>query len=107
MKEKEIRLMLKEQNNSEIDKLVSKSRLFKNFRPVGLAAIPAGILSAVLLSPHNQKMNDGVTANHLVKTTGLGLLALGTVCLSSSLYFDLACKKNFKKAILKYNTMNN
>ena len=107
MKEKEIRLIMKEKNNSEIDKLVAKSKLFKNFRAVGFAAIPAGLLSGVLLFSQNQRNNDGVPGNNITKVTGISLLALGTVCLSSSVYFDLAYKKNYKKAIQKYNALYN
>jgi hypothetical protein len=107
MKKKEIRLIIQEKKNSELDKLITRSRLFKNFQPVGFAAIPAGFLGAISLAG-NQASDAGRSSSVNIKqTTGITLLAFGAMCLTSSVYFTIQSNKHHKKAIQKYNQLYN
>jgi hypothetical protein len=107
MKKKEVRLIIKEKNNSELDKLITKSKLFKNFQPLGFAAIPAGFLGAVSLSGNKPKDGERNSSGAVKHTVGISLLAISAICLTSSVYFNIQSAKNYKKAIQKYNQLYN
>lgn len=99
MSEKEVMIVLKEKKNASINKLLTKLKLTGNLQPIGFAAIPAGIIGALNLADVNKTQRQ--------QSVGLGLIALGTVCLSSSIYFNIERKKNYKKAIQIYNQLYN
>lgn len=99
MGKKEIVSLLKEKKNSSLEKLLTKSKAANRLRLVGFAAIPAGIMGSLSIVEANKKNTS--------QNGGLGLLALGAVSLSSSIYFNHETKKNYKKAIAKYNQVYN
>lgn len=107
MKKKEIRPIIQEKHNSELDKLVIKSKLFKNFQPVGFAALPAGFLGAISLSGNQTGDGRSISSATIKQAAGITLLALGAMCLTSSVYFTIQSHKNHKKAIQKYNQLYN
>jgi hypothetical protein len=107
MTKKEVRLIIQEKKNSELEKLVTRSKLFKNFQPVGFAAIPAGFLGAISLTGNAATDGRKFSSGNIKQTTGVTLLALGAICLTSSVYFNIQSAKNYKKAIQKYNQLYN
>jgi hypothetical protein len=107
MTKKEIRLLIHEKKNSELDKLIAKSKLFQNFQPLGFAAIPAGFLGAISLSGNNTNDGGPQFTGNIKQTTGVSLLALGAMCLTSGVYFNIQSAKNYKKAIQRYNQFYN
>jgi hypothetical protein len=107
MNEKEVMLILKEKKNPSINRLLRTLKLSNDLKPIGFIAIPAGILGAlsfVNINTSDKNTNDIHAAN---QNLGLGFFALGTVCLSSGIYFNITQKKNYKKAIQKYNQLYN
>lgn len=103
MKEPEVLLIIKEKNNSELNRLLKKVKLSKTFQNIGFAAIPEALVGGGLIGVAAAS-NKG---NLEQKAAGVGLLALGAVCLSSSLFFKIKHTKNYKKAIKKYNQLYN
>ena len=99
MNEKEVMGILKEKKNPLVEKILTKVKLSKKMRLIGFAAIPTGIIGALSIVEANK--------NHTSQNAGLGLVALGTVSLGSSFYFNHERKKNYKKAIAKYNQLYN
>ena len=97
MDQKEVMGFLNEKNNSVLKKLITKVKLAKNLRFVSLAAIPAGIIGAVSIA------NENYSSQNL----GFGLIGLSAVSISSGIYFNYERKKNYKKAIAKYNQLYN
>lgn len=102
MKEKEVMLVMKEKNNSEINGLLKKVKLARTFQNIGFAAIPEALVGGGLIAA---AVSTG--GNIQQKGVGIGLVALSTVCLSSSLCFRFVRNKNYKKAIAKYNQLYN
>ena len=103
MKEKEVLLIIREKNNSELNRLLKKIKLSKTFQNIGFAAIPEALIGGGLIGAA-ATTNNG---NAEQKSIGVGLLALSAVCLSSSLCFKIQRTKNYKKAIQKYNQLYN
>ncbi len=103
MKEKEIKLILKEKNNSEINRLLKKVKLAKTFQNIGFAAIPEALIGGGLIGAAATSNKGNIEQ----RTVGIGLIALSGICLSSSLCFKLVRTKNYKKAIAKYNQLYN
>ncbi len=103
MNQKEVLLILKEKNNSEINKLVKNFKLSKMFKGVGFSAIPEALFGAGLIGA-SATSNTG---NVQQRSIGIGLVALSALCLSSSLCFKMVRTKNYKKAIAKYNQLYN
>ena len=103
MKEREIKLVLKEKNNSEINRLLKKVKLAKTFQNIGFAAIPEALIGGGLIGAAAVSNQGSVEQRSL----GFGLVALSGVCLSSSLCFRFVRIKNYKKAIQKYNQLYN
>jgi hypothetical protein len=103
MKEKEVKIILNEKNNSEINQLLKKVKLAKTFENIGFAAIPEALIGGGLIGAASFSKKGNVTQ----KSIGLGLLALSGVCLSSSFCFKIMRTKNYKKAIAKYNQLYN
>lgn len=103
MKEKEVRLIMKEKNNSEINRLLKKVKLAKTFQNIGFAAIPEALIGGGLIGAAAASNSGSVEQ----KSLGIGLVALSGVCLSSSLCLKLYSKKSYKKAIAKYNQLYN
>lgn len=103
MKEKEVLLIIKEKNNSELNRLLKKVKLSKTFQNIGFAAIPEALIGGGLIGTAVASSKGSLEQ----KTVGVGLLALGAVCLSSSLCFKIQRTKNYKKAIQKYNQLYN
>lgn len=99
MDQKEVIGFLKEKKNSSLDKLLAKIKLSKNLRLIGFAAVPAGIIGVLNISDANK--------DHSSQNVGLGFIGLSAVSLSSGFYFDRERKKNYKKAIAKYNQLYN
>lgn len=99
MNEKEVIGFLKGKKNSSLEKLLTKIKLSKKLRFVGLAAIPTGIISALSIADSNK--------NHTSQSVGLSLAAFGAVSLTTGFYFDHERKKNYKKALAKYNQLFN
>lgn len=104
MNEKDVVLILKEKGNNEINKLLKKIKLSKTFKNIGFAAIPEALLGAGFIGSVSVQGNTNTKPQ---KVVGAGLIAISAVCLSSGLYFNMAQKKNYKKAIQKYNQMYN
>ena len=103
MNEKEVLLILKEKDNSEINKLVKNFKLSKTFKNIGFSAIPEALLGAGIIGAASAS-NSGTVQQRGI---GIGLLALSAVSLSSSLCFKIVRTKNYKKAIAKYNQLYN
>ena len=103
MSEKEVTLIIKEKNNSDLDRLLRKVKLAKTFQNIGFAAIPEAVIGGGLIGAAAAS-NKG---NAEQKSIGIGLVALSAVCLSSSLCFKFVKTKNYKKAIAKYNQLYN
>lgn len=103
MKEQEVLLIIKEKNNSELNRLLKKVKLAKTFQGIGFAAIPEALLGGGLIGAA-AVANKG---SFKQKGIGVGLLALSAICLSSSLCFKIQRTKNYKKAIQKYNQLYN
>lgn len=103
MNEKEVLMILKEKDNSEINKLIKNFKLSKTFKNIGFSAIPEALLGAGLIGTASASNTGGVHQ----KSIGIGLVALSAVCLSSGLYFKIVQSKNYKKAIKRYNELNN
>lgn len=103
MREKEVVLILKEKNDSEINRFLKKVKLSKTFQNIGFAAIPEALIGGGLIGAAAAS-NKGNTGQ---KSIGIGLVALSAVCLSSSLCFKMVRTKNYKKAIAKYNQLYN
>jgi hypothetical protein len=103
MNEREVTLVLKEKNNSEINRLLKKIKLAKTFQNIGFAAIPEALVGGGLIGAA-MASNKGAVDQ---KSIGIGLVALSGVCLSSSLFFKIIRTKNYKKAIAKYNQLYN
>lgn len=103
MKEKEIKIILEEKNNSEINHLLKKVKLAKTFQNIGFAAIPEALFGGGLIGAAAASNSGSVQQ----KSIGIGLVALSGVCLSSSLCFKMVRTKNYKKAIAKYNQLYN
>ncbi len=103
MKEKEVLLIIKEKNNSELNRLFKKVKLAKTFQNVGFAAIPEALIGAGLIGAAAASNKGNVQQ----KSIGVGLMVLSGVCLTSSLCFKFIRTKNYKKAIAKYNQLYN
>ncbi|MBP7809393.1 MAG: hypothetical protein KA163_08875 [Bacteroidia bacterium] len=103
MKEKEVLLIIKEKNNSELNRLFKKVKLAKTFQNVGFAAIPEALIGAGLIGAAATSNKGSVQQ----KSIGVGLMVLSGVCLTSSLCFKFIRTKNYKKAIAKYNQLYN
>ena len=103
MKEKEVLLIIKEKNNSGLNRLLKKIKLSKTFQSIGFAAIPEALIGGGLIG--FGAVSDKGSLEQ--KSVGVGLLALSAVCLSSSLCFKIHRTKNYKKAIRKYNQLYN
>lgn len=103
MNEKEITLVIKEKNNSELNRLLKKVKLARTFQNIGFAAIPEALVGGGLIAAAAGS-NKG---NMEQRSVGVGLVALSAVCLSSSLCFKFVKTKNYKKAIAKYNQLYN
>ena len=103
MKEKDVLLIIKEKNNSELNRLLKKIKLAKTFQNIGFAAIPEALIGGGLIGAVATSSKGSVEQ----KSVGLGLVLLSGVCLTSSLCFKFVHKKNYKKAIAKYNQLYN
>lgn len=103
MKEKDILLIIKEKDNSELNRLLKKIKLSKTFQNIGFAAIPEALIGGGLIGAATVSNNGSLEQ----KSIGVGFLALSAVCLSSSLCFKIQRTKNYKKAIQKYNQLYN
>ncbi len=103
MNEKEVLMILKEKDDSEINKLVKNFKLSKTFKNIGFSAIPEALLGGGLIGAAAAS-NKG---NIQQRSIGIGLVALSAVCLSSSLCFKFVKNKNYKKAIQRYNQLYN
>lgn len=103
MNEREVMLVLKEKNNSEINRLLKKVKLAKTFQNIGFAAIPEALIGGGFIGA-TAASNKGSAEQ---KSIGLGLIALSGVCLTSSFCFKMVRTKNYKKAITKYNQLYN
>lgn len=106
MNEKEVVLLLKEKNNSDINQLIRKFRLTKMFQNIGFSAIPEALLGAGFIGAANTYKSSNSSAA-IQKGVGVGLIALSTVCLTSNICFKIIKNKNYKKAIRKYNQLYN
>jgi uncharacterized integral membrane protein len=95
--------VLKEKNNSEINRLLKKVKLSKNFQNIGFAAIPEALIGGGLIGLASVSNKGNIEQ----KSIGVGLVALSGICLSSSLCFKIVSTKNYKKAIAKYNQLYN
>lgn len=103
MKEKEVLLIIKEKNNSELNRLFKKVKLAKTFQNIGFAAIPEALIGGGLIGAAATSQKGSIEQ----KSIGIGLMALSGVCLTSSLCFKFIRTKNYKKAIAKYNQLYN
>lgn len=103
MKEKEVLLIIKEKNNSELNRLFKKVKLAKTFQNIGFAAIPEALIGGGFISAAATSNQGGIQQ----KSIGIGLMVLSGVCLTSSLCFKFIRTKNYKKAIAKYNQLYN
>lgn len=103
MKEKDVLLIIKEKNNSELNSLFKNVRLAKTFQNIGFAAIPEALIGGGLIGAAASSGQGNVEQ----KSIGIGLIALSGVCLTSSLCFKFIRTKNYKKAIAKYNQLYN
>lgn len=103
MNEKEVTLVIKEKNNSDLNRLLKKVKLAKTFQNIGFAAIPEALIGGGLISVAAIS-NKGTMEQ---RSVGVGLVALSAACLSSSLCFKLVRTKNYKKAIARYNQLYN
>jgi hypothetical protein len=103
MKEKEVLLIIKEKNNSELNHLFKKVKLAKTFQNIGFAAIPEALIGGGLIGAAATSSQGTVEQ----KSIGIGLMVLSGVSLTSSLCFKFIRTKNYKKAIAKYNQLYN
>lgn len=103
MKEEDVLLIIKEKNNSELNRLLKKVKLSKTFQNIGFTAIPEALIGGGLLGAAAASSQGNIEQ----KGIGIGLLALSAVCLSSSLCFKIQRTRNYKKAIQKYNQLYN
>lgn len=103
MKEKEVLLIIKEKNHSELNALLKKIKLSKMFQNVGFAAIPEALVGGGLIASASSSNNKSLEQ----KSIGVGLVALSAVCLTSSLCFRFIKTKNYKKAIERFNVHYN
>lgn len=103
MKEKEVMLIIKEKNNSELNRLFKRVKLAKTFQNIGFAAIPEALIGGGLIGAAATSNQGSVQQ----KSIGVGLMVLSGVCLTSSLCFKFVRTKNYKKAIAKYNQLYN
>jgi len=106
MKEKTILQIMQEKNNAEINRLLKKLKRAENMRHAGFAAIPTGILGMMSLAG-TKNADTGNSFRTAQIGTGVGLLALSSLCLGASYCFKLQHAKNYKKAIAKYNQLYN
>jgi hypothetical protein len=105
MNEKQVVGMLKEKNNSSINSLLRKVKLSKDFETLSIAAVPETLLGASFLGIVSATGNGNQSGQQ--KQIAVGLLAASAICLTSSLCFKVIHKKNYKKAIAKYNQLYN
>lgn len=107
MDTEEVTLIIKEKNNPGLNSLLAKSKLFKGLRPIGFAAIPAGFLGAICLTSNKPSDGRSQEAAFLKQNAGASFLAIAAACFSSGVYFTIQSKKNYKKAVQKYNQLYN
>lgn len=103
MNEKDIVLIIKEKNESELNRLLKKVKFAKMFQNIGFAAIPEAIIGGGLIAVSSTVTKGG----NKQKQIGVGLVALSAACLSSSLCFKFIKSKNYKDAIKRYNELYN
>ena len=99
MNAKDVLLILKEKDNSEINKLIKNFKLSKTLKNIGFSAIPEALLGAGFISASGAAISKNETKNSVHQNIGIGLVALSAVCLSSSLCFKIVRAKNYKKAL--------
>jgi hypothetical protein len=105
MNEKSVITMMKQKNNSSINKFLRRIKLSRDFETISIAAIPETLLGATFLGIASSTGDN--TQSGRQKQIAVGLLAASGVCLTSSLCFKIIHKKNYKKAIRKYNQLYN
>jgi hypothetical protein len=106
MNEKEVMMVMKEKNDSGINKLIKKFKLSKMFQNVGFSAIPEALLGVSFIGIANTATVSNST-NSAQQNIGVGLVALSAVCLTSGICFKMMKTKNYKKAIKTYNETYN